>query len=217
METGRGQHLGNEINDTISMCCRVEHGLTPVPKERMGAVCGYCKKRSAHSPLHFITCQAARKAKMWIRHFQVVWLIASYARVAGIPLTVEPKHLQDKSNKRPDIDMFVRLMRKLVDVTIRCSAGKSDPDSAFEAAENEKSRKYAQMARECGADIVTLAFDAFGGWSNQSSKFLDDLRRVRAINPEANEAFKRLKQEISCAIHRANGKALQEASRAFNE
>ena len=101
----------------------------------------------------------------------------------------------------------MRLLRVLVDVTIRCSINHSSPKASFEKAEKEKQAKYRNLARECGAKFVALVFDAFGGWSESARKAFNDWRCVRRLDPEVQQAFADLKQEISVAIHRFNGKA----------
>ena len=69
------------------------------------------------------------------------------------------------------------------------------------------------MAEECGAQTKVLAFDAFGGWSITTSAFFDKINTAAKDHPEAGRAFQWIKQAISVhvAIHRWNGRALQEA------
>ena len=76
------------------------------------------------------------------------------------------------------------------------------------SADREKERKYRAMASECGAEFVPLVFDAFGGWSPTTRRFLDRCRKSRESSAATPRAFTAMKQEISVAIHRFNGKAL---------
>lgn len=80
-------------------------------------------------------------------------------------------------------------------------------DAAFAAAEKRKLVKYRRWAQEQSAEFYTLVFNDFGAWSRQVKEFLTKMRDSVRI-PEAGRLFARMRQEISCAIIRNNGRAI---------
>ena len=99
---------------------------------------------------------------------------------------------------------------------MRCSTSKS-PDVVLEAANKEKTKKYKEKAAEAGAAFVPLAFDAFGGVSNETEAFIQRLGKegvVRDSDMSKQQVIRTLRQEISVAIHRFNGKAMVRGVRA---
>jgi hypothetical protein len=198
-------------DEEIASCARVELGLTPAQSDVMPVSCGHCNKaNSALEAVHFITCPVARASSSGKRHNEVVQAVASFCRAVGVHVTVEPMRLADYSQIRPDLDLVVRLQRVLVDVTIRCSQVKSSTAASFQRAHQEKEKKYRNLAQECGAKFTALVFDAFGGWSDLTSKALNDWKFTRRRDSAIQRAFTGFKQEVSVAIHRFNAQALND-------
>jgi hypothetical protein len=197
-------------DEQMATCVRVEYGLPPVSVESMGPQCGLCRKFALTDPCHFMTCAKTRADEIIKRHNQVCSSFASACRALGHHVTVEPKRLNADDAKRVDLDVTMRLKRFLADVTVRCSTTK-EPEAVFLVANREKERKYRSMAREEGCDFVPLAIDAFGGWSDGTEDFIQLLQKLGESRDSAVAAFqitRALRQEISVAVHRFNGKAL---------
>lgn len=203
-------------NEAMAACVRVEYGLQAAPQEIMTEQCGLCNKHNlARDAAHFLTCQKTRADEIIKRHNQVCQAFATACRALGHHVRVEPKRLDKEDAKRVDLDITMQLKQVLADVTIRCSATKN-PDQVLDEANRQKTKKYQDKACALGCEFVPLAFDAFGGWHNVTDKLIERIKRTgqpRDSCVTAAGVVRALRQEISVAIHRFNGKALARGAR----
>ncbi len=194
---------------------RTEYGLTVAPVNRLIQYCGLCEKKKryaalATNPCHFLTCQKTRTTYVIRRHNEVCNAISRACRDLSHHVTVEPFKIDGVSldSKRVDLDIMMGLKQFIADVTIHCSAQK-DVDKEMELAEKVKQKKYRDMADVRAATFVPLAFDAFGGFSNKAQKFFKQMKQTgdaRNTDKTAAEIIGAMRQQISVAIHRFNGR-----------
>lgn len=173
--------------------------------------CGQCNKSQAHRPLHAVTCKKGLEGFTTDRHHEVVRALASFFRKIGFRTSEEywiHRHGEARSQHRIDIRLLRAGREFWADVTVVSAAHHADIDASHQHAEKRKDRKYQQLAREQAAELHTVSFNDFGGWSEQARAFIDKMRFSAARGPEAGKLFARLRAEISCAIIRGNGKAI---------
>ncbi len=209
-------------NEAVAACVRVEYGLLALPQEMLTEKCGLCNHVTlTQDPAHFLKCRKTRADEIIKRHNQVCQSFATACRALGHHVRVEPMRLDQQDAKRVDLDITMQLKQVLCDVTIRCSAARDlldvkDPEDIMSAAVREKEKKYQERARALGCTFRTLAFDAFGGWNAGTENLIQELKTKgipRDSDMTAAGVIRTLKQEISIAIHRFNGKAIARGAR----
>ena len=163
---------------------------------------------------HHQSCVHISKAQ---RHDGVVNSLAWCLR-SGLKLSpeVEPKHLDNRGKRRPDISVSVADKHYLVDVAVVHSFGVGQVDSRrkgleyVEDAEKRKRKRYEDIASEMQAEVIPFVVDATGVWGpSATTRWVSELLNKAAEEGfigewEVREEKRRIRFAVAHALHKGN-------------
>ena len=79
-----------------------------------------------------------------------------------------------------------------------------------EKAVKDKTKRYAELAKELHAELVTFYINVHGGWGQQSKKFVKEMVKANIASLSGiqdHELFYRVTMEIAIAVQRRNAYA----------
>jgi len=120
------------------------------------------------------------------RHNEIADVLQRTALLLGAQARREVKGLADKSNVRPDLQIFFPGRMLLTDVVV------SHPMTAFRvqrqvlsttSAQYGKQTKYSKMASQLGAELLPFSVATYGGLAD------DAMKHVQAMGEEGEETM----------------------------
>jgi hypothetical protein len=179
------------------------------PKPSMPLVCGPCKLAIGPSGSHQLSCKHTAQKAMIARHDDIAKCI--HQAVNSLPNAncfLELSGLSSKDRRRIELEMWLGMARKMVDVQVINTLTPSRllaPAKAIPTAEAAKLSKYADVAKEHEAELVPFIMTALGEFGPKALKFLDALEEyATSVDPELSQVFRRqLTSRISVINARA--------------
>ena len=184
----------------------------------MPTVCGLCNKHiiGQDLPAHLLVWNKLIPTSGTSRHDAIVQVVKESIEQLGGLVTVEPRNMSDRDNKRGDLKVQLSAETYLVDVTIRNNTASSqlhpaDNGRVVREAEAGKKRKYAS---HCGDEItmVPFAIDVYGSLGQEATDFVNTLATYAKQNGEGDSNFRnQLLDEISVTLQRYNSHMVSRA------
>jgi hypothetical protein len=178
------------------------------------SICPDCKLPCSHDHWHPVSCKSALRRSLLLRHNAVVSVVANAIKRAGGLASVEPRNMDNNSAKQPDISGHFQSNAFLIDVSIRnplSSSQQSQAASLLDTAAQQKTNKYAELARQCHARFVPLIFDIFGSQQALAKEWIQTVGSMGSMQFVASSDDKltstMLTKEIAVAIQRYNARA----------
>ena len=164
----------------VSINERLHLGLPP--EHRMPLHCACYKPNGQYDfdPWHGLSCQDERATSVTKRHDDVKMAIARWAtRLGATDVKSEPRNLDRKSKKRPDLRIEIAGQCYLIDVTIRHPLAPShvdqcarDEEKVLAEAEADKHRDYDRLAEDMKAQFVAFAVETTGRLGKEAMAFI---------------------------------------------
>ena len=186
--------------------------------------CHTCHKvdACANDPFHALSCQGQTGKEITLRHNCVVNDLYRGIQNCGGSGLKEPQNLSHKGDAtRPDLQVVIGGEQVLIDVTIRnptCPSyydvkGGSAEEQLYstKVAENQKCKKYSDMAKSQGAKFVPFAVEMYGGMgksAKQLIKLINKSARDQMLMWPYQQLIQNLKGDIAISIQRGNAIAI---------
>jgi hypothetical protein len=199
-----------EVTDAVKRAL----GLPPASAAAMPSTCGQCQTiLGPHDPWHPLTCVSNSATGKTGRHDHIVRDLKAAIEEAGGSAVQEPRGLDLKSNKKPDLDAMLD-ENWWVDAVVKHADAPSyllRPGDCLEQAEKQKRDKYAEMVAEAGYRVkfVPFALDTFGRLGKEAQAFVDRICRFAQENgvvSDANKFKSSLLQRLSITLQKHNSK-----------
>jgi hypothetical protein len=144
--------------------------------------CPHCGYLMDNNSSHYLDCKSNRVVG---RHDKVVEVLATILRNAGYGCSVEPRNMDDDSEKRPaDVKIlgFCSKGDKWIDVAVvnplcitSCDKAAKSPKAILLAAAQRKILKYEDLIQANNVTFLPLIFDVYGDMSEEGLKFLEQI------------------------------------------
>ena len=155
-------------------------------------LCGQASPSSSPSSLprwqhdHFHSCQVLRGGVVTTRHNRVLRLVGQLAREAHCYYWEEPRALDSQGGRkgrttigqsiRPDAIISTHDERFMIDVSVINPTSESysigKPGAAARSREQQKTRKYKQLAELEQCKFVPFVLESYGTWGRSATKLL---------------------------------------------
>ena len=188
--------------------------------------CTACNKDGAYirDPWHALSCKQQSGEGIIRRHNAVLNQLARFCQLMLVPTTVEPAHLDENSQERPDLQVDLPERTLLVDVTIVTPTapsyrGKAATRSVGVVGDERacgKTAKYSDMTKSCDAVFTPIVIYADGGLHASAKRALNML--ANAVDPTVCQLSKRewkreLQHHIAMVVQRGNARIMMDAVR----
>ena len=204
-------------NEAFQNATRLRLGLPPT--EYPPSRCAKCSSGDFQADAwHALACGSLRGSTHTNRHNKVVRLLSQWINRLGGISHIEPRNLDRDSERRPDIDASLGGKRFLIDVTILHPTARSNvadgargPLALARSAAQEKSEKYAPMARHNKATFVPFAVETYGGICDEANDFVRDLIKMAGTFKFAwqpSEVVYTIRHSIAMAVQNGNAEAV---------
>ena len=173
--------------------------------------CG-CPSATRASVTHMFSCKLRGEADIHWRHNLVRDCLQELVSEAGGSVRREPGGLVPNKKTRPDLEVWINDECMLLDVTVKVPTAASYlqvaavPRQVLRRAEQAKTAKYEQVARNVNATFVPFAMDVFGGFGEQATKFISKLSNHAEDYSGLDRAafYRRAIESLACALLRGN-------------
>jgi hypothetical protein len=205
---------------------RLRLGLPVPPSSSTCASCGQHDAFASDS-WHHLSCQYHRGREVTNRHHAVVDCIAKHVRMCGVRYKVEPTHLSERDDTRPDLQIFSHGGTQLIDVSISHPMAPSHRGVAKTAALAVASRsaarkcaKYKSMAKQQDAQFSAFACETLGGLHKSA---IEVIRHVASLAEEQASLYsehmirRSLLDSVAMHIQRGNARVMMSASMIARE
>ena len=199
-----------EVSDAVKRAL----GLPPAPAAAMPSTCGQCKTLiGPHDPWHPLTCVSNSATGKVGRHDGLVRDLKSAIEEAGGSAVQEPRGLDLKSNKKPDLDAMTD-ENLWIDAVVKHADAPSyllRAGDCLEQAEKQKREKYAEMVADAEYKVkfVPFAVDTFGRLGKEAQALVDRISQFAQQNgvvSEANKFKSTLLQRLAITLQKHNSK-----------
>ena len=170
-------------------------------------------------PYHYLSCKYTRASTFINRHNSVVKILADAAEKAGLDCTLEPSHLSDENNKRPDLIIHYNDNVYIVDVAIVHPTAASylkvstKQFAISDAKAVDKIRKYSSLTGKNNAKFIPFIVETYGGIHSTALEFIETISIAAGENTfslhTSNEIYHMLTNSIACAVQIGNANACQ--------
>ena len=152
------------------------------------------------------------------RHDAIVRVLQRFFHYAAAMTRIEPPSLTGASRIRPDLSLVIPGHHYLIDVRVthplcpsHVSAACIKPLGATFSAEQEKRKKYDQLAQGLKAEFVPFVVESLGGITKTSQTLLDNI--ILACSEHQSiwspqELKRELYGAIAVAIQQGNARAM---------
>lgn len=205
-------------NVQVSINERLRLGLKPEPQLPVHCACWTPNGQYAHDPWHGLCCPAERARSVTRRHDDVVLAVARWASRLGARVRIEPRGLDNKSRRRPDILIEIGGHCFMLDVTVYHPLAPSHvascarrEESILEAAEADKHSYYRDLADHIKAEFIPFAVETTGRLSSQAMAFVKILISQAAAFKNVwapKEIVQGIYRTIAIAIVRGNAEII---------
>ena len=185
------------MSDTeYRLSARLNLGLQPIDgTAALPDTCPLCKKQNTirDDPWHFLSCEMLHRGEVNVRHDSVSSALYHCALTMGVPARLEPRGLDPKSDKRPDLLLSLPGRRIITDIAIvhplapgrvRYKESHTTLGSA-RRMETRKRRHYADLVTMHHYQLHPFVMEKCGGMAPAAV-------RLVKIMAEAGEAHLRL-------------------------
>ena len=202
------------------VAARLNLGLDPYSYQTRD--CHLCypenNNRLATDKYHYLSCRALKSRELTDRHNAIVTILQRFFHYAGAMTRIEPASLTGASRIRPDLSVVIPGHHYLIDVRVthplcpsHVSAACAKPLGATFSAEQEKHKKYNQLAQGLKAEFVPFVVESLGGITLTSQILLDNIIRACSEHQSiwsAQELKDELYGAIAVAIQQGNARAM---------
>jgi len=154
------------------LAARLNLGLDPSTYQTQD--CHLChpenNNRLATDKYHHLSCRALKSRELTDRHNAIIRVLQRFFHYAGAMTRIEPASLTGASRVRPDLSVVIPGHHYLIDVRVthplcpcHVSAACIKPLGATFSAEQEKRKKYDQLAQGLKAEFVPFVVESLGG------------------------------------------------------
>ncbi len=137
-------------------------------------------------PWHHLTCAAMMNGEGNARHNEIADVLQHTALLLGAQARREVKGLADKSNVRPDLQIFFPGRMLLTDIVVSHPITTSRVQrqiSSTTRAQYGKQTKYSNLAARLGAELLPFSVATYGGLAD------DAMKLVQAMGEEGEETM----------------------------
>jgi hypothetical protein len=197
-----------------------------MPRAPHGSAASPCEHTLA-APVdgwHPLVCLTRSGPDINARHNAVVRLLADAAAQLKVPARVEPYHLCDDDDSRPDIQLDLPACTLLADVTIshpsaarwRTEAAARGVEAVGDARSAEKDDSYVPMAEALGVRFAPFVLYTYGGFHKSALSVIEQLGAAHdpAVALVSLSAWKQeLKDRIAVCVQRHTANIMIEDAR----
>lgn len=193
-------------NKAISRCLSQRLGDPPTMRlDHFRAPC-LCGADVAKDWWHPIACPLVRKLSVNGRHNAVLYDLRDFITSSGLPIFVEPPHVDEKSSKRPDAAIVFEKGDLLIDVTIPSQICKSTrsitPSAVLQRAADAKSAKYCHLEseEEC-ISFTPFVVSAQGAYHKEADKLIKKVAKIAAKKYDQSRSYREILNHIRDTLH----------------
>ena len=209
-------------NDHIACAVRLRLGLQPyTPLPHFCFACSNSRS-SRHSaafdknPYHHLCCPKFAGTFLTMRHDRIKYIIAQYAREAGIPTIVEPKGLDPLSKKRVDLQLFTPSTGSslLVDISIVHPTAPSYSSLASGRAADLRAQHKINKHHSASSSspVLPVVIESYGGFHSSCyplfARIREGLMTSLASSSSASVKYSEFLSSLSIALQSANSQAI---------
>jgi hypothetical protein len=154
--------------------------LSSLPPDCYG--CKHGKGKVKDDPYHYLSCPYHKRRQITLGHNMLLQILYLYINYVGGTAIKEPKHLHDKDDRTPDLELMIDDQHILTDVHIthplcpthvRKSA--RSQMKAAERGEYRKTHKYTHTAQLHDAAFIPFVMEATGGMSESAREIYEKI------------------------------------------
>ena len=174
------------------------------------------KAAAAEDSWHPLCCKEKCGADITSRHHRVVHDLRDFARLANIPVRIEPAELDPNRERRPDIQVDLHDVTLLGDVTVvhptakrwtRLAASARGVAAVGDAAGAEKHETYDELASGLECAFSPFVVYTYGGFHASAWQFID--RLCASLDPvtclvSADDWRMATRRQIAISVQRGN-------------
>ena len=187
-------------------------GMPRAPHGVAGQACEHDHAAAADG-WHALLCLARSGPAINARHHAVVRLLSDAAALLKIPARIEPYHLSETDDSRPDMQLDLPEYSLLVDVTVshpnaerwRNAAADRGVEAVGAARSAEKDDHYVPLAQELGVRFTPFVLYTYGGFHKSALSTIAQLGAAYdpAVSLVSLSAWKQeLKDRIAVCVQR---------------
>ena len=195
---------------------RLRLGLPGNPSYEIDGVSCRHKVAAAEDSWHPLCCEEKCGADITFRHNRVLHDLRDFARLANIPVRIEPAELDPRRELRPDIQVDLHDRTLLGDVTVvhptakkwsSLAASARGVAAVGDAAGAQKSDWYDDLARGLDCLFSPFVVYTYGGFHASAWNFID--RLCASLDPvtclvSADDWRMALRRQIAISVQRGN-------------
>jgi hypothetical protein len=196
----------------VSVTDATKQTLGLAPTARMPIVCGQCSKSiGPDDKQHALTCPADNHKGKTARHDAIVRELKQLVEEAGGSAVLEPRELDRRSRKRPDLDVWLLNNHAWLDVSVTHAFAPSrrGRGDVIANAAAVKSSKYEKMVEDSdeAVQFVPFAMGSYGEMSAEANRWLQQLAETaQATGKGEAGAWRRAAQRrLTIVLQRQNG------------
>src|SRR3954464_12626924 len=140
--------------------------------------CGFELKTD---PFHWLNCPKTRRKQQTVRHDQEAVRLAAAYQLAGASVEREPHMDGWQDRKHPDLRVTATNRSKLIDVSVINATAPSHlkvairgPLAAAYKREQEKKKKYDELADASECDFIPFVLEAHGAFGKNAHPIVKD-------------------------------------------